>query len=306
MIRESGKHAGVPEEYKTLTKASWGDPRHFDRFRKVRAETTESMKSLCAKLFEQFFNNQEPIIELGAGDGALKSITQDSRIIETENSEAIFRSNNRLYEGNRVRADALKLPFGDESLANVLSLASFDTLFDDDLATAFSELRRVLKPGGRFLHLLDLRPNSLVILDQFMKMGKIPIPYLDQGNMRYYTIHRSRLNELFEYINRKEGAQFAQNIRENLEDPTYIHQLILLEHGGGDQEGFWRIIEELSSLAGITRYLRAEPAFIDIFKDSIGQAGKKAGLRILQNTYRDLEGLRTGAIKKVLVSAFEK
>jgi SAM-dependent methyltransferase len=119
-----------------------------------------------------------PIVEIGAGTGLLREWVPPAlrdRLIHTDPSHSALRVLRDRSPHARTRvAQADRLPFDDRSLGAVIGLCVFDALPDVDAARA--ELRRVLAPGGRFIHFLDM---ATLLEAPFAKLAAarlIPIP----------------------------------------------------------------------------------------------------------------------------------
>jgi hypothetical protein len=69
---------------------------------------------------------------------------------------------------------AERLPIADGRAAAVLGLAVLDEIAD--ASAARDEIRRVLAPGGRFVHLLDLAPNLDETFAALDAAGEVPLP----------------------------------------------------------------------------------------------------------------------------------
>lgn len=93
-----------------------------------------------------------------------------------------------------ARADAVALPFADGSFATAVCTYLHTDI--DDIAPAFTEIRRVLKPGGTFVylgvhpcfwgHFVELPGATERILHPgYLTTGWVPCPYLrDQEGLR--------------------------------------------------------------------------------------------------------------------------
>ena len=102
------------------------------------------------------------ILELGAGTGANFEFYPQSRsAISTELSFKMIEAANPKVRGNiLVNADAQFLPFGEGEFDAAFATLVFCSIPQPDLA--FSELRRVVKPGGTVILLEHVRPNGLL------------------------------------------------------------------------------------------------------------------------------------------------
>ncbi|MEU3838656.1 class I SAM-dependent methyltransferase [Streptomyces sp. NPDC028635] len=94
------------------------------------------------------------ILELAAGTGALTARllekVSSARVTATDLNEAMVAHGSARASGAQWRqADAQRLPFPDGSFD--LVVCQFGVMFFPDRVAAFTEVRRVLTPGGRFL-----------------------------------------------------------------------------------------------------------------------------------------------------------
>lgn len=122
------------------------------------------LETMRAKLFSQARGD---VLELGVGTGAtFAHYPKLSSLTGLDLSE-------KMLEKARARADALpflvelwqtdfqRIPFGDGSFDTVSS--SLGLCGIPDPALLFSEIRRVLRPGGRLLALEHVRPPNAVL-----------------------------------------------------------------------------------------------------------------------------------------------
>lgn len=119
-----------------------------------------------------------PVVEVGAGLGQLRAWLPDrlrDRVTHTEPAPAYLAEFRRRHPDARLQvANAYHLPWPDGSLAAVLGLCVFDTL--EEPARFRDELRRVLAPGGRFVHFLDLGTDLGSLFRELAADGRVPLP----------------------------------------------------------------------------------------------------------------------------------
>jgi SAM-dependent methyltransferase len=119
-----------------------------------------------------------PIVELGAGAGQLRAWLPPAlaaRAVHTDPSEPALRAlAARAPEAATRVASAAALPFANGACGAVLALDVLDAVADEQAAVA--EAARVLAPGGRFVHFLDM---ATLLERPFAKLaasGLVPIP----------------------------------------------------------------------------------------------------------------------------------
>jgi len=121
-------------------------------------------------------------LEIGAGSGHIR-----------EHMDQVFMADILPAEWLDVAADAQQLPFGDESLSNIVMV---DVLHHIERPTAlFDEVTRVLRPGGK-----------MVMLDPAITIGSWPI---------YKFLHSEpvnmRVDPLYEECSQSGGDPFDSN-----------------------------------------------------------------------------------------------
>jgi SAM-dependent methyltransferase len=118
------------------------------------------------------------VVEIGAGDGQLKNWLPDNLsryLIQTEPSPSSYEQLvQRCPENQCIIADVYDLPFPDGSVDAVLALGSYDAL--DQQQQARNEITRVLKPGGLFIHFLDMATQLESLFQQMHGSGELPLP----------------------------------------------------------------------------------------------------------------------------------
>jgi ubiquinone/menaquinone biosynthesis C-methylase UbiE len=181
-------------------------------------------RRLLASVLARFVpDGEDPIAEIGAGDGQFRDLLPERvlpRITHTEPlSIAAREARKRHPQARIVRASAENLPFADGELAAVLGSCVLDVVHDG-VATA-REIARVLKPGGVFLHWLDM---STRLNDAFEILGKadlVPLPnvFSDPSAARWpedmFLTARTDLTLVLEILERHRHP-FAKPLRQYL------------------------------------------------------------------------------------------
>jgi len=109
-------------------------------------------------------NARGRVLEIGVGTGlSLPHYPQVDELVGVDPSEPMLRRARRraaelAREVRLVEAPAEALPFEDERFDTVVSLAVLCTV--DDPARVLREIRRVLRPGGRFVFLEHVRSSD--------------------------------------------------------------------------------------------------------------------------------------------------
>ncbi len=130
----------IPELYDTYLV-----PMIFDQYADDLAARVASMKP-------------QAVLETAAGSGVVPRalaplLGADSLYVVSDLNQAMLdRAEQMQGADNRIewrQADALKLPFGDASFDAVV--CQYGVMFYPDKVQGFSQARRVLKPGGRYI-----------------------------------------------------------------------------------------------------------------------------------------------------------
>ncbi len=117
-------------------------------------------------------------VEVGSGLGQLRALLPPDvrgRVTHTELSASLVRGLVEKHPDARaVVADVSRLPFDTQSVDAVLGLCVFDSF--PDPAKACTEIARVLRDGGRFIHFLDAATNIEPVFVQLVRAGHLPLP----------------------------------------------------------------------------------------------------------------------------------
>ena len=102
------------------------------------------------------------ILELGCGAGAnFEFYPQCKLAVSSEISIRMLEiADTKRRENHLIQADAQSLPFGEDKFDAAFATLVFCSI--PDPMQAFSELRRVIKPGGRVVLLEHVRPSGIL------------------------------------------------------------------------------------------------------------------------------------------------
>lgn len=106
----------------------------------------------------QFGSQGAAVIEIGCGAGSRFLASRDD-VLEVEVSAVSAHTAQRTH-ASVVQAKTAGLPIGDACAAAVVSSCRLEHLADDTACRSLKEMARVLRPGGRMVHLFDLVTNG--------------------------------------------------------------------------------------------------------------------------------------------------
>lgn len=103
---------------------------------------------LCSLYGEK--DNERTILDIGCGTGAMSARLQKwGRVVSADFSPLALEFSRRRGLRNLVTADAMKMPFAEESFDLLIAMDMLEHLPDD--VAALKEFHRVLKPQGRII-----------------------------------------------------------------------------------------------------------------------------------------------------------
>jgi len=130
------------------------------------------------------------VLDIGSGRGifAKKLAETGFKVIGIDSESEIVANTNKEVENwglsGRVKfmvADALELPFVDESFDGVCALGLMENIHPEDWPKYADEVKRVLKPGGFYLNMSFSRKTR-----NFMKFSPIDSP---DGEFQKHGVH---------------------------------------------------------------------------------------------------------------------
>lgn len=119
-----------------------------------------------------------PLVEIGAGDGQLCEWLPERALGRTLHTEPVAAAVDELrarFPGALIRrARAEALPLADGSVDAAIGLCVLDVVPEG--AAVARELARVLRPGGHFIHVLDVSTYLAGLLREWVLLGAVPFP----------------------------------------------------------------------------------------------------------------------------------
>jgi SAM-dependent methyltransferase len=162
-------------------KLSASERASLERLAKVRRrrQPFEGLsRRLVGETLAQYLPHEGTVVEIGMGDGQLwERLPRDvlPRVVHTEPQAAASRAFRKAHPDVRVlQAPAEQLPFETGSVAAVVGLCVMDVLPDG--AAVARELGRVLGPGGRFIHWLDMSTVLAPVVATLSGTEVVPFP----------------------------------------------------------------------------------------------------------------------------------
>lgn len=148
---------------RVIAEEAWGESgrRDLEALEGARMLAVRAEAKIVSRVLRPYFGKGTKAIEIGSGLGFFRGElfkSQEGEWTQVEPSETYHeRARERSPNDRVVSGSAYNIPEPDQSVDLVVSLAAFDVLRDLDKAAL--EVVRVLKPGGAFVHFLDIGPN---------------------------------------------------------------------------------------------------------------------------------------------------
>ncbi len=157
----------------------------LDLLARRRAPYTDLLAAIAGDVLARFPLGERagPVLELGAGTGALRgwlpAAIADRAVHSDPSPRALALLRGRHAGAAVAAARAEQLPIGSGACDGVLGLCVFDAIHAGGAgadAAAVAEIARVLGPGGRFVHLLDMATLLDAPFSKLAAGGLVPIP----------------------------------------------------------------------------------------------------------------------------------
>lgn len=198
-----------PELAKEILEKTQND---FDRIAPDFSRTRRYLWPELVNLFRGYAKDNDRVLDIGCGNGRLLDLYVGMRVdyVGIDNSvgqieEAIKRHPDKVF----LKADALDLPFPDNSFDKVFSIAVLHEIPSLEFRERFlQEANRVLKPGGLcFLTVWDLRDRTFLTLKySFLKL--IKRSGLDWNDI--FIPRKNKTRRYYHVFSKKEICQLVQ------------------------------------------------------------------------------------------------
>ena len=182
-------------------------------------------RRLLADVLTRFVpDGDDPVVEIGAGDGQFRDWLPERLLPRMTHTEplaiAAREARKRHPQARFVRRLAERLPFRDYGeVGCVIGSCVLDVV--DDGALVAHELARVLRPGGTFIHWLDMSTRLNDAFEILSRADLVPLPnvFSDPSAARWpedmFLASRADLNLVLEILERHKHA-FAKPLRQYL------------------------------------------------------------------------------------------
>ena len=143
-----------------LLKEEWCEGA-IERVSGGRKVVIEALKAGAKDAFQKFGISHGNHLDIGTGTGySFNFMEPGSNVTSIERSEELVRLLSGVFPGiSIVRGSVLEMGFAGSSFGTAGGFASLDWVPSEELPRAVREIYRVLKPGGKFYHVMDVGPS---------------------------------------------------------------------------------------------------------------------------------------------------
>ncbi len=155
---------------------------------------------VCELTLLRNVNMNEPILDLGCGDGFIASMLKVKRISAGVdiNDAALLVAKGRDYYESFTKGDACQLPFPDESFNTVLSNCAMEHMQNIELV--LKEISRVLRPHGKLIMTVPSEIYENFFFLNFLKLKKLNTKAVERHNIRQAHLNVFSPNKTVQHI----------------------------------------------------------------------------------------------------------
>lgn len=180
---------------------NWNMLKHHAAIYEGRVPTIEATRLVIHDVLNQKFPGQEKILELGSGVGVLPTAASSAvnkRLVSLDiNLDPLRVSKENQLSSNYVQSDILNLPFQSDQFEYATGLTFLSSMQHPQ--QGLKEINRVLKPGGTFIHFLDIIPDFEQQIKFLQKKGKIPFANINEkGKINFSIVDKKTLIKRFD------------------------------------------------------------------------------------------------------------
>jgi len=266
----------------------WTEEDTLHSYNPYRELFREASARVVRDVFRKYVKSPEGIIEIGSGLGELVKLVPEykERIQQTEQSPKVVEGNRTLNPGSNIRvANVYELPFKDGSFDVATGYSSFDTLAD--LGKALGEVRRVLRPNGRFIHFLDIQGSANTMFHDYSKQEVVPFPLFEldaTDNLMHgiglQLIKKTDIQRLRDFFLTK-----YQGLAGWFD--AYVKNPELMFCSAYNDNRYKPVLRMASDFLKESRVSSKRVGFNEYFKNNLERSLEQEGYKILESTDKD-------------------
>lgn len=263
----------------TYKSQAWNNPQMLLGVERGRYPYQRALRKIVSDVFSQYIPENNPIFEVGAGTGYLKTLVPEvyhTAYVSSDYSIANLKSGQRLRELTIQQASAYELPLNDGSQAAIVNMDAYDTLHN--LRGAMGEVARVLSPGGKFIHFQVNYPSDDTVDEEYPDHIFLPARFDIHTRIGMVGVQRADLQKGLGEIKTPVLKPLIQRFLDN-PDEAAIEVLATKE-----APQYIDMLHEILDAMNIDRV--AIPSLPDYFRTKLEKMSSLAGLEILESRFR--------------------